>query len=110
MLTVWVPKELFPMMDEGVKIEDSDRSKVCAECHPRKAGQDQPNPHPHQGGRMRNIEVAANRLARNARESMRDCALQFRRARNRGDFCWAQKWIAHAKTFRELARGYLEAA
>lgn len=27
MLTVWVPQELFPLIDEGVRREDSDRSK-----------------------------------------------------------------------------------
>jgi len=27
MLTVWVPKELFPLIDQGVAVEDSDRSK-----------------------------------------------------------------------------------
>jgi metal-responsive CopG/Arc/MetJ family transcriptional regulator len=27
MLTVWVPKELFPLLDLGVRCEDSDRSK-----------------------------------------------------------------------------------
>lgn len=27
LLTVWVPTELFPLLDDGVKIEDSDRSK-----------------------------------------------------------------------------------
>lgn len=59
---------------------------------------------------MRNIELKAHKLSRNARESMRDCAMHFRLARRRGDFCWAQKWIAHAKSFRDIARGYLEAA
>lgn len=27
LLTVWVPQELFPLLDQGVAIEDSDRSK-----------------------------------------------------------------------------------
>jgi len=27
LLNLWVPQELFPLIDQGVKLEDSDRSK-----------------------------------------------------------------------------------
>jgi hypothetical protein len=59
---------------------------------------------------VRKIERIAQLLSHNARTSMRECALKFRAAQRRGDEVFAEKWIAHAKTFRELSRGYLEAA
>jgi hypothetical protein len=59
---------------------------------------------------MRAIEVHADRLARNARQSMRDCALSFRRAKKRGDALFSATWLTHAKGFRDIARGYKEAA
>lgn len=59
---------------------------------------------------MRAIEITARRLSRNARTSMRESALQFRKAKARGDADFTARWLKHAVEFRELAKGYLEAA
>lgn len=56
------------------------------------------------------IKQHAQRLARNARESMRDCAMRYRRAYQRGDMVHMLRWLILAATLRETARGYLEAA
>jgi len=59
---------------------------------------------------MRAIEVVAVKLSSNARFSMRDCALHYRRARSQGRVAFMVRWLLLAVQFRNLAKGYLEAA
>lgn len=59
---------------------------------------------------MRPIEVTAQKLSRNARESMRDCALNFRRARKQGEVLLMVRWLQLAVNYRRIAAGFLEAA
>lgn len=56
------------------------------------------------------IKQHAQRLARNARQSMRECALSYRKAYRRGDVEHMLRWLILAAIFRDTARGYLEAA
>jgi hypothetical protein len=56
------------------------------------------------------IKQHAMRLARNARQSMRECALGYRKAYQCGDVKHMLRWLILAANFRDIARGYLEAA
>lgn len=40
LLSVWVPKELVPLLDEGVRREDSDRSKFIRNAIREKLARD----------------------------------------------------------------------
>ena len=48
--------------------------------------------------------VRANRL------QMRDCAFQYRKAMHQGNLARMTKWLILATLFRDLNRGYMEAA
>ena len=50
------------------------------------------------------------RLMQHNREAMRDCALSYRRAKKNGQICFMVKWLILATTFRNINKGYLEAA
>lgn len=49
------------------------------------------------------------RIIKNNRTSMRECALMYRKAHQDGRLCFMVKWLILAETFRELNRGYREA-
>ena len=57
-----------------------------------------------------NIRDRAQILSRNARETMRDCALSYRRARQQGDLTRMVTMLILATQLRRCAHGYLEAA
>ena len=46
----------------------------------------------------------------NNRASMRDCALNYRKAKKEGRICFMVKWLILATTFRNVNQGYLEGA
>ena len=56
------------------------------------------------------IQSRAQRLARNARETMREFSLGYRRNARVGNVAHALKNLLFAAHCREIARGYKEAA
>lgn len=56
------------------------------------------------------IKDRAKVLSKNARESMRYCALQYRKARADGSVYWMLRWLFNASQLRDCANGFLEAA
>ncbi len=55
-----------------------------------------------------NFKDYLQRILKNNRSSMRDCALNYRRAKKDGRICFMVKWLILATTFRNLNKGYLE--
>ena len=50
------------------------------------------------------------RIMGHNRETMRDCALNYRKAKKDGQLCMMVTWLVLAATYRNLNKGYLEAA
>ena len=49
-------------------------------------------------------------ILQNNRASMRDCALNYRRAQKRGSFSFMVKWLILATEYRRINQGLREAA
>lgn len=57
-----------------------------------------------------NFKTYLPHILENNRASMRDCALNYRRAKRDGRFCFMVKWLILAATYRQLNRDLMEAA
>lgn len=57
-----------------------------------------------------NFKTFLPRIIKHNRESMRDCALRYRKAQRRGDLAFMVTWLILARNFQRLNQGLLEAA